>query len=124
MYEKHGSQYHWVIELFRLLKLPVFDGVHAAPEVFIKQRKAELDHKKTDKCKRRQIELKVLRMLDSQRHKKWSKKHCHNTYSSGDSGEEGVELKPRGPKGSKKRQVSNGRKCRACGSTSHHRSNH
>ena len=111
IYEKRGPQYHWVIELFRLLKLPVFDGVYAAMEAleaFIEQRKAELDRKKTDKCKHRRIELKVQRMLDSQRRKKWSKKHGHDTYGSGDSDEEGVELKTRGPKGSKKRQVSSG----------------
>ena len=32
MYEKHGPQYHWVVELFRQLKLPVFDGVQTALE--------------------------------------------------------------------------------------------
>ena len=48
LYEKCGPQYHWVIELFRLLKPPVFDGVHVALEAFNWQRKAELDHKKTD----------------------------------------------------------------------------
>ena len=119
--EKRGPQYHWVIELFRLLKLPVFDGVHAVLETFNEQRKTELDCKKTDRCKHRRIEFKVERTLDSQRRKKWSKKHGHNTYGSGDSNEEGVELKP---KGSKKRQASSGGKCRVCGSTSHLQSNH
>ena len=91
--EKCGPQYHWVIELFRLLKLPVFDGVHAALEAFNEGRKAELDRKKTDRCKRRRIELKVERTRDSQHRKKWSKKHGHDTYGSGDSDEEGIELK-------------------------------
>ena len=40
MYSKRGPQYHWVIELFKLLKLPVFDGVQAALEAFNKLRKA------------------------------------------------------------------------------------
>ena len=77
--EKRGPQYHWVIKLFRLLKLSVFGGVHAALEAFNEQRKAELDRKKTDRCKRRRIELKVERTLDSQLCKKWSKKHGHDT---------------------------------------------
>lgn len=124
LYEKRGPQYHWVIELFRLLKLPVFDGIHAALEAFNEQRKVELDCKKTDRCKRRRIELKVEKTLDVQHCKKWSKKHGHDTYGSGDSDEEGVEHKPKGPKGSKKGQVSSGGTCRACGSTSHLRSNH
>ena len=37
MYEKRGPQYHWVVELFECLKLPVFDGVEAALEAFKKQ---------------------------------------------------------------------------------------
>ena len=51
MYEKHGPQYHWVVELFEHLKLPVFDGVQAALEVFIQQRKLNLDCQKTDSSK-------------------------------------------------------------------------
>ena len=39
MYEKRGPQYHWVVELFERLKLPVFDGVQAALETFNRQRK-------------------------------------------------------------------------------------
>lgn len=54
-----------MIELLRWLKLPVFD-VHVALETFNQQRKAELDRKKkTDGCKRRRIERKVERTLDS-----------------------------------------------------------
>ena len=45
-------------------------------------------------------ELKVERTLDSQHRKKWSKKHGHDTYGSGDSDEEGVDFKAKGPKGS------------------------
>ena len=48
MYEKRGPQYHWVVELFKRLKLPVFDGVQAALEAFNEQIKLNLDRKKTD----------------------------------------------------------------------------
>ena len=71
MYEKRGQQYHWVVELFRRLKLPVFDGVQTALERFNKQRKLALDHQKTDKCKRRRIQLKAERTVDAQRRKEW-----------------------------------------------------
>ena len=46
MYEKRGPQYHWVVELFERLKLPVFDGVQAALETFNQQRKMYLDQEK------------------------------------------------------------------------------
>ena len=52
-YEKRGPQYHWVVELFEHLKLPVFDGVQAALEVFNQQRKLYLDREKTDSFKQR-----------------------------------------------------------------------
>ena len=34
LYRKRGPQYHLVVELFRRLKLPVYDGVHRALEDF------------------------------------------------------------------------------------------
>ena len=121
MYGKHGPQYHWVIELFKLLKLPVFDGVQAALEAFNRQRKANLDNVKTSKCKHRRIELRVERKGDAQRRKEWSKKHGHDTYGDNDSDEDRVELKE---KQLKRQRSSSERKCRACGSTTHTRSSH
>ena len=43
MYQKRGPQYHWVVELFEHLKLPVFDGIQAALEAFNKHGKLSLD---------------------------------------------------------------------------------
>ena len=51
MYQKRGPQYHWVVELFERLKLPVFKGVEAALEAFNEQRKLNLDCEKTDSSK-------------------------------------------------------------------------
>ena len=53
MYEKRVPQYHWVVELFRRLKLPVFDGIQTALEGFYQQRKLPLDRQKADECKQR-----------------------------------------------------------------------
>ena len=121
MYEKRGPQYHWVIELFRRMKLPVFDGIQAALETFNKQRKRGLDRKKMVEYKQRRIRLRVQRMKDEQVRKEWSKKHGHNTYGDDDSD---VELKPKGRERQKKRKAATGGKCSACGSTSHRSSRH
>ena len=118
MYEKRGPQYHWVVELFERLKLPVFDGVQAALEKFSQQRKLKLDHKKDDSVKQRRIQLKSERTIDAQCRKLWSKRHGHDTYGSDDSDTDEDELKP---KGRKKRTT--GGKCK-CGSTTHLRTNH
>ena len=124
MYEKRGPQYHWVVELFRRLKLPVFDGVQPALEAFNKQRKRNLDCRKMDKCKQRGIQLKAERMMDAQRRKEWSKKHSHDTYGSDDSEYDEGELKLKGQKKHKQGQASTVGKYKACGSSSHQRSNH
>ena len=70
MYGKRGPQYHWVVELFRRLKLPVYDGVHRALEDFNTLRMEKLEPEKTEKSKR--IILKVERTKDAQRSKEWS----------------------------------------------------
>ena len=69
MYEKRGPQYHWVVELFECLKLPVFDGVQTALEAFSEQRKLNLDHEKTDSFKQRRMQLKSERTVDAQHYK-------------------------------------------------------
>ena len=55
MYKKRGPQYHWVVELFRRLKLPVYDGVHMALEDFNNLRMKRLEYEKTEKVKMRRI---------------------------------------------------------------------
>ena len=118
MYQKRGPQYHWVVELFERLKLPVFEGVQAALEAFNEQRKLSLDHEKTDSSKRRRIQLKTERTVDAQCRKVWSKKHGHDTYGSDDSDLDEDEIKPKG----RKKHTSEG-KCK-CGSTTHQRTTH
>ena len=46
-YHRCGPQHHWLVELFRHLNLPVFDGVCATLEAFNKLRKEILDKEKT-----------------------------------------------------------------------------
>ena len=121
MYRKRGPQYHWVVELFRRLKLPVYDDVHRTLEEFNKLRMEKLEHEKTEKSKKRRIMLKVERTKDAQRRKEWSKKHGHDTYGD-DEDSDTAELKPKEKKKSKKGQKMEGQ-CK-CGSTTHLRTSH
>ena len=125
MYKRRGPQYHWVIELFRHMKLPVFDGVHRALEEFNELRKQVLENQKTEKFRKRRIQLKVERTKDAQRRKAWSHKHGNDTYGdhdSGDDDDDDIQIKPKASK--RKGQKSAGGKCKACGSTTHLRSSH
>ena len=102
LYRKRGPQYHWVVELFRRLKLPVFDGVHRALEEFNELRMEKLEHVKTEKSKKRRIMLMVERTKDAQCRKEWSKKHGHDTYAD-DEDSDTAELKPKEKKRKAKR---------------------
>ena len=124
MYHKRGPQYHWVTELFRLLKLPVFDGVESSLQTFNEQRMAELKRKMSSKNKKRRIQLIGERTKDAQRRKEWSKKHGHDTYGDDGSDDDAVEQKVKRKARPKKWQATTGGMCRACGSTSHQRSSH
>ena len=52
MHAKFGTSYHWIPELYRRMKLPVFDGVQEALERRNVQRKRGLDRAKTTAVKR------------------------------------------------------------------------
>ena len=65
MYRKRGPQYHWVVELFRRLKLPLYDDVHQALEDFNELRMKQLENKKVEKSKKRRIQLKGERAKDA-----------------------------------------------------------
>ena len=73
MYSKRGPGYHWIPELYRRMNLPVFDGVQMALESYNHRRKAALDVQKSDKQKRRRLQLKIERTRDAQQRKNWSK---------------------------------------------------
>ena len=110
--------------MFRLLKLPVFDGVEAALRTFNEQRMTELKRKKFSEFKKRRIQFMVKRTEDAQRRKEWSKKHGYDTYGDDGSDDDAVERKEKKQAIPKKGQAATGGMCRACKSTSHQRSSH
>ena len=122
MYRKRGPQYHWVVELFRRLKLPVYDGVHRALEEFNELRMEKLRYTKIEESKKRRIILKIERTKDAQRRKEWSRKHGHDTYGD-DEDSDTAELKPKEKKKSNKGQRMVEGQCK-CGSTTHLRTSH
>ena len=54
MHAKFGISYHWIPDLYRRMKLPVFDGVREALEKHNLQhkRKLELEREKTTPVKK------------------------------------------------------------------------
>ena len=57
---KRGVQYHWMLDLFRRLKLPLFDGMEEALRKANDERAKKLEKLKTDEFKmKREIEQEV-----------------------------------------------------------------
>ena len=122
MHAKRGTSYHWIPELYRRMKLPVFHGIVEALEKHSARRKRKLEWAKGTPQKKRRIELKKKRVIDGQERKKWSKKHGHD-YGC-DSENSDIDVKVSRDKGRRKGRPQGKGECASCGSSTHKRSNH
>ena len=122
MHAKRGTSYHWIPELYRHMKLPVFHGIVEALEKHSARRKRKLEWAKGTPQKKRRIELKKKRVIDGQERKKWSKKHSHD-YGC-DSENSDIDVKVSRGKGRRKGRPQGKGECASCGSSTHKRSNH
>ena len=120
-FEQQGSKYHWLVDLYEKLKLPIlYEGVQSSLEKHNEKRKAALDFIKTEKAKKKRVELKSLRTKQAQDRKLWSKQHGQDTYGANEECvKDAGELKD---KNTKRRAPA--KSCKACGSTTHLKSNH
>ena len=122
-----GPNYHWVIDSYERIKLPVVPAVVEALQKAVAERAAVLEKQKTEGGKRLRIHMKVARAEDQAERKKWVKQQVvRHTYGHDDSGDEGDD------DGNLVRDVAqligdadeitvvSGRRCR-CGSTDHSR---
>ena len=125
-----GPNYHWVIDSYERIKLPVVPAVVEALQKAVAERAAVLEKQKTEGGKRLRIQMKVARAEDQAERKKWVKQQVvRHTYGHDDSGDEGDD------DGNLVRDVAqligdadeitvvSGRRCR-CGSTDHSRISH
>ena len=113
------------------MKLPVFEGIIEALADHNVRRKRQLEMAKTTPEKKRRIALKKRRVCEGREHKKWSKKHGHDTYgdsgasdSEQEKGKPGNEVKQGKGKWKGKKQGKGKAQCAACGSSTHQRSSH
>ena len=114
MIEKHGVKYHWLLDLFKRLKLPIFDGMKEGLEKANRDRLHRLAFKKTERAKKRRIEIYQSRDKEQKARSKWAKKQkIQHDYGTNIMVEESHDSKA--PVGQKR--------CK-CNSTSHLRTNH
>ena len=68
-----GPNYHWNIDLYERIKLPVVPAVVEALQKAIAERAAALEKQKTEEGKRQRIHMNIARAEDQAERKKWVK---------------------------------------------------
>ena len=125
-----GSDYHWIVDLYQRLNLPVVGAVVKALKNAVEERAAILENQKLEETQRKRILNKVARAEDQAERKRWGKRQSlQHTY--GDEDVEDVEDDPVlvaeadsliSDLGGGDTTIS-GKKCR-CGSFLHQRTSH
>ena len=129
-----GDDYHWIVDLYERLKLPVVGAVVEALKKAVKERAAELEKQKLEESKRKRIQHKVARAEDQAERRRWVKRQSlQHTYGNDDILADEVddpELVAEADDivdalggGDQNLTTISGKKCR-CGSFLHQRTSH
>lgn len=125
-FKVRGPNYHWVVDLYERLNLPVVPAVVEALRKVTMDRASELEKQKSERRKQSRIRMKVARAEDQEARKKWVKqqavRHTYGREDSEDEGEVKVEVRDVNEMVGDDEQITvvSGRKCR-CGSSEHSR---
>ena len=134
-YHVRGPSYHWVVDLYERLNLPVLPAVIEALQKEVADRMKEVEKGKTDHKKGIRIQMKVARAEEQEARKKWVKRQAlQHTYGQDDDDvdEETVDpaLVEAAREATRGTQEDNGdvvhisgKSCR-CGSKQHKRTSH
>lgn len=149
-YKRKGPQYHWVIELYSRMGLPILDGIREMCEADNENRMKRLERKKTEAGKRKRVQHKINRTEEQTLRCSFWKKYVQRLqirHSYGDNDDEEEPLSEEtavhvtqaalaggtapalpvlvnvpAPNGA---QVEiGGKRCKWCGSSSHLRKSH
>ena len=87
--KKYGLSYHWLLDLFGRLKLPLFNGIAEALKKGNEVRTKTLKKKKTDEAKEKRINWKKARVQEQEERKEWIQRQAvHHTYGSEEEDED------------------------------------
>ena len=138
---KHGLSYHWLLDLYKRLKLPILDGMAEALLQANQTRAKNLENKKSREARERRSHWKKKRAEEGELRKRWSRsQRIQHTYGS-DEEEEGpvgghpkarsasVATKPGRPKKAAVTTASTSGTCVSrnkckCGATDHKNTSH
>ena len=131
--KKRGLSYHWLLDLFTRLKLPIFNGMPEALKRANEVRAKNLAKKQTEEAKNKRTDWKKARVQEQEERKLWGRRQTiHHTYGSDDDNEdeEDVDGNAESPKGGTEQHGSKAPrlarqklKCK-CGSSEHKYTSH
>ena len=78
------DSYHWILELFANMKLPILDGMKEGCLKANKERQRHLKHKSLLLAKQRRFALKIARAEVQEARKAWVRNHA-NAHTYGES---------------------------------------
>ena len=122
-FNHRGPDYHWIVDFYERMNLPVLPEVVRAFQQATKERMTELE-KKTDEAKQKRVSQKIARSEDQEERKKWVKRqailYTYGAEDKDDGSEEDRTLVQEAEHlmGGEETVIVSGRKCR-CGSTTH-----
>ena len=91
--KKKGMSYHWLLDLFGRLKLPIFDGMAEGLKKTNEVREKNLTKKQSDLSKEKRTNWKKARAQEHQERKQWMKRQAvYHTYGTDDDDDEDEEV--------------------------------
>ena len=121
---KKGPSYHWLLDLFKHLNLPVLDGVQEALHKSNERQMTALRNAQTEKAKRYRLRHKSTRLEEQEERKRWVKQQSiSHSYGEceDDLPDDGADAPDDcGPSNAATLVVTNS-KCSKCGGTDHRR---
>ena len=88
---KKDTGYHWLLDLFGRLKLPILDGMQEAMEQANKNRKKKLEKLRSEESKKKRIKWKNARDLEQER-KRWARQQEIRHGYGEEDGEDDLEV--------------------------------
>ena len=96
--KKRGMSYHWLLDLYKRLKLPILDGMAEALQKANEIRSKNLEQKQTDESREKRSSWKKKRVEEGELRKRWRRsQRIQHTYGSDEEDEEDEEPVGRRP---------------------------
>ena len=133
-FKVRGNSYHWIIDLYEKLQLPVIPSIVQALQKEVEDRMKEIERGRTAQKKQTRIRMKVARAEEQEARKKWVKRQAvQHTYGEETSMQEEDEnpslvsaaREALGGSAETNNEVTliSGKTCK-CGSNQHQRTTH